>query len=612
MANFNVPSAPALNSLKIENFLGVDFTTEISDVDLRRSPDALNMINEEGYLEKRKGIKKLLSLEGQINGIWNMDTSKEEVLIVHAGTNLYEVSNDFKISIVIKTDLNNKKSSGLVFKSKLFIFDGKRVVVYGKFGDSYEAKYLDEVGYIPTTVISRLPSGGGVTYEEVNMIQPKRINSFLGDNSSLDYILDAENIDNSEVTVEVLNDRAEYDNLIENQDFTVDREKGIVHFNTQPGESPVEGRDNITIRFSKKNDEYFEQVNECTIFTTFGYNGNNNRVFISGNPKYPNIDWYSKVDDATYFPDVNFTAIGMETSPIISYARVNDGRLAILKNVSDTDCTIYYRTSAIFNNNEVFPLQSGVKGIGCISSNANAIVQNESFFLSNQGVFSISFSSNNDQSYFNLRSYYINGKLLNEKNLKNAIGVELNGKYYLAINGNVYVCDTRYKSHEKDSKTSGYQYEWYFWNNIPAIVWFVWNDELYFGTKDGEICKFKTNNDTNIYVDEDKNVEAYWKTPMLYFGTLTNSKTIRRIVVSHNPKVDSEIDMYYYLKKGQKDIVSRTFNTKGFTFPKVLQVKKKAKKFMFVQLELQSKNPVNMSFIQIIIQYLIGGKYRGE
>lgn len=612
MANFSIPSSPVLNQLKLENFLGVDFTTEITDVNLNRSPDALNMINEDGYLEKRKGTKTLINLNERINGIWNMDTSNGEVLIVHAGSNLYEISSDFKVKVKIKTGLNNKKSSGLVFKSKLVIFDGLRVIIYGKFGNNYEVKYLDEIGYIPTTVVSRLPAGGGTTYEEVNMIQPKRINSFLGDTSSLEYHLDCEKIDNTEVIVEVLNSAAEYDTLKENTDFTVNRIKGIVRFKTQPGESPVKGRDNITIRFSKTDSEYIEQINKCTIFTTFGYNGNNNRIFITGNPKYPNIDWYSAIDDPTYFPDVNHTAIGMETSPIISYARANDGRLAILKDVSDTDCTVYYRTSAMFSGKEVFPLQSGVKGIGCISSNASAVVQNESFFLSNQGVFSINSSSNNDQNYFNLRSYYINGKLLYENNLKEAIGIEFNGKYYLAINGNVYVCDTRYKTHEKDSRTSGYQYEWYFLNNIPAIVWFVWNNELYFGTKEGKVCKFKTNEDTDVYKDENVNVKAYWKTPMLYFNNLVNSKTIKKIILSHNPEVDSEVEMYYHLKKGVKDIVSKTFNIKGTTFPKVLQVKKKAKKFMFVQLELLSDNPVNMSFIQIIIQYMIGGKYRGE
>lgn len=612
MANFSIPSSPVLNQLKLENFLGVDFTTEITDVNLNRSPDALNMINEDGYLEKRKGTKTLINLKEKINGIWNMDTSNGEVLIVHAGSNLYEISSDFKVKVKIKIGLNNKKSSGLVFKSKLVIFDGLRVIIYGKFGNNYEVKYLDEIGYIPTTVISRLPTGGGTTYEEVNMIQPKRINSFLGDTSSLEYHLDCEKIDNTEVIVEVLNSAAEYDTLKENTDFTVNRAKGIVKFKTQPGESPVEGRDNIIIRFSKKDSEYINQINKCTIFTTFGYNGNNNRIFITGNPKYPNIDWYSAIDDPTYFPDVNYTAIGMETSPIISYARANDGRLAILKNVSDTDCTVYYRTSAMFSGKEVFPLQSGVKGIGCISSNASAVVQNESFFLSNQGVFSINSSSNNDQNYFNLRSYYINGKLLYENNLKEAIGIEFNGKYYLAINGNVYVCDTRYKTYEKDSRTSGYQYEWYFLNNIPAVVLFVWNNELYFGTKEGKICKFKTNADKDIYKDENVNVKAYWKTPMLYFNNLVNSKTIKKIILSHNPKVDSEVEMYYYLKKGVKDIVSKTFSIKGTTFPKVLQIKKKAKKFMFVQLELLSNNPVNISFIQIIIQYMIGGKYRGE
>ena len=612
MANFSIPSQVKLSQIKLENFLGVDFTTEISDVALNRSPDAINMINIDGYLEKRTGYKSIYDLKEKINGIWNMDAKNTEVLIVHAGTNLYEVSNDFNTKVKIKENLNDNISNGIVFKGKLIIFDGKRVIIYGKFGTTYEVKYLDEIGYIPTTVISRLPAGGGKTYEEVNMVQGKRINSFLGDTNSLEYYLDCQDIDNDEVVVEKLNASGDWDILKENTNFTVDRKKGIVKFTTQPGESPVTGRDNIQIRFSKKDDEYISQINKCTILTTFGYNGNNNRIFATGNKEFPNIDWYSGVDDPTYFPDTNFTAIGMDTSPIIDYARASDGRLAILKDVTDVDCTVYYRTSAMFNQVETFPLESGVKGIGCIGNRASANVNNEAFFLSRQGIFSLMYSTTNNQNYFNLRSYYINGKLLYEKNLENAVATEFNGKYYLAINGNVYVCDTRYKTYEKDSKTSGYQYEWYFFNNIPVRLWLVWNNELYFGTEDGKICKFKTKTEKDAYKDEDVNVKACWKTPMLYFDTLSNSKTIKKIILSHNPKVDSEVEMYYILKKGEKGVINKTFNPKGMIFPKVLQAKKKAKKFMFIQIELRSNNPVNMSFIQLIIQYIIGGKYRGE
>lgn len=612
MAQFDIPKSAKIREIRLRDFLGVDFTTEISDVNLKRSPDAINMINIDGYLQKRFGYKSIFSINAPINGIWNIDTSNGEVIIIHAGTKLYQVSSDFSQYTQIKTGLTNAISSGMVFKGKLIILDGNRAIIYGNFAGSMQAKYLDEIGYIPTTRIGMDPStGGGTSYEDVNMIQAYRINTFIGNSTDTVYQLDSTNIDNATITVESLNQNGEWQVLTQNTDYTVNRTKGRITF-TSAKPTPVEGRDNISVRFSKGSTEYLNQINKCTMITTFGYGGNNNRIFLAGNPAYPNVDWRSEIDDPTYFPDTAVTSIGLDTSPIKSYCRLNDGRLGILKNVSDTDCTIYYRQSAMFNGKESFPLVAGTKGIGCIASRATATVQNEPFMLSSQGVFSIVSTSNGDERYSVLRSYYANGKLLKESNLDKAVGIEFEGKYYLAINNHVYICDTRYRSIEKDSRTSGYQYEWYYLTNIPVRLWFVWNEKLYFATSEGKICTFKTNSDQNPYQDISTNVEAYWKTPLLYFDDLVNSKTIKRISVASNPKVDSEVEVLYILKNGEKNIVSKSYGITGNPFPKIMQIKRKAKKFMFAQLELRSKNPVNMSFIEIAVQYIIGGKYRGE
>ncbi|MEG1705079.1 MAG: hypothetical protein RR290_00700 [Clostridia bacterium] len=613
MSSFNVPPSPSISQLNLDNFLGVDFTTEITDINLKRSPDSKNMINVDGYLQKRYGYKLVKQFTGKINGIWNMDTINGEVNIIHLGTKLYEVSSDFSISVEIKAGLEDTISAGIVFNGKLLILDGKRAIIYGKFGTNMEAKYLDEVGYIPKTRISMSPeNGGGVKYESINMIQPKRINSFLGTNTDLIYKLDSDTVSAEPVIVEKLNAQGSYDILEENTHFTVDRSKGKIKFNIAPGESLVEGRDNVNIHFSVTNQENLEQINKCTFLTSFGYNGNNNRIFISGNKKYSNVDWHSDIDNLMYFPADNVSAIGLDTSPIIGYGRISDGRLAILKDNSDTDCTAYYRGTSMFNGKEVFPLQSGIAGVGAICNRAITNVQNDCFMLSNQGVYAILPVNEKNANSYVLRSYFVDGKLIHEPNLKEATSIYFDGKYYLAVNGNVYIADTRYKSIEKDSKTSGYQYEWYFWNNVPVRVWFVWNNELYFGTNDGKICKFKKSNDIDLFKDINIDVKASWKTPIIHFNQTTLAKTLKKIIVSHNPKVDSEIEIYSIEKSDKKNIISKSFSVKGATYPKILQEKLKIKKIMFIQFELLSNRPVNMSFINICIQYIIAGKYRGE
>ena len=61
------------------------------------------------------------------------------------------------------------------------------------------------------------------------------------------------------------------------------------------------------------------------------------------------------------------------------------------------------------------------------------------------------------------RSYYVNGKLLKEENMDEAIGISVDGKYYLGINNHVYIADSRYLSYPANAKTEQYQYEWK-WN----------------------------------------------------------------------------------------------------------------------------------------------------
>ena len=153
---------------------------------------------------------------------------------------------------------------------------------------------------------------------------------------------------------------------------------------------------------------------------------------------------------------------------------------------------------------------------------------NDPLFLSSQGVFAL--TGSDGEKAIMQRSYYVNGKLLKENNLEDAIAISVDGKYYLGINNHVYIADSRYLSYPKHSKTEQYQYEWYYWDNIPARIFFSWNNKLYFGTQLGQICEF-----TDAYLDIDKPVEAYFETPFLDMGTNQYAKTIKRISLILNP-----------------------------------------------------------------------------
>lgn len=611
MANFSVPASPSTYETNLTGFLGVDFSSSITDIDRRRSPRGYNFINNNGAIEKRNGYKVLAYLgeKANINGVWNVDTINGEFFVVHCGTKLYEMKIDFSSYTEILTGLADNISQGAIINSKLLILDGKRAVVYDLLESTNKVKYLDEIGYIPTTQIARSPNGlASQMYESVNLLQDCRINLFTSNEIDTIYQLDSSNISSIEL-VEVLNDNAEWITKKNNTDYTVNTELGQVIFKKVIGKSPVDGRDNVRIKYKISSPDNRSQVNKCNIMSVYGYAGANNRVFMSGNPDYANIVMWSHIDDVTYFPVNCVLKTGLEVCPINGLIKTNDGKLAALKNVSDTDDTIFYIGYATFNGEEWFPLEGSSKGEGNISAYAHDTLINEPLILTHNGIFALNTASITDERYVYHRSYYIDNKLKNEPNLKDAIGVVNDGKYYLAINDHVYVADSRFKSSNSNSRYSNYQYEWFYWTNLPVRVWFVWNNELYFGDKYGNICKFRDNNDIDRFKDNTENVEAEWNSIILDLNSPAHKKNIKRVSLSSNP-TNSELTIGYRLKGGDKKVLTKVYTNSKY--PKTTMIRKKAKKLSFFSLYIENKGNSNMNFNSACVVYTVGSFYKGD
>lgn len=637
MANFSVPSSPPTYEIKLSEFLGVDFSSSFSEVDRRRSPDGFNFVNNNGTIEKRNGYKIITCLgeNANINGIWNVDTVTGELFVVHCGDKLYEMNKNFSSYTEIMSGLANRISKGVIINSKLLILDGLRAVVYDLLKVSNRVGYLDEIGFVPTTQVARSPDGtASQLYEQVNLLQDSRINMFTSTTTDTVYQLDTTKITAVE-KVEVLNNNAEWETKVEDTDYTVDLTNGQVIFDSAIGDPPADGRDNVRIKYKVSNPDNKSQVNKCSIMSVYGYAGANNRIFLTGNPDYPNIVMWSHIDNITYFPVNYVLKTGLEVCPINGLIKTNDGKLAALKDVSDTDDTIFYigytTANNIINDEEWFNLEGSSKGEGNISQYAHDVLVNEPLILTHNGVFALNTVSLTDERYVFHKSYYIDKKLKNERNLEDAIGIVNDGKYYLAINNHVYVADSRFKSGNVNSKYSNYQYEWYYWTNIPVRIWFVWNNELYFGDKYGNICKFRNNDEGNRFKDDQKNVEAEWNSAILDLNSQTKKKNVKRVSISSN-SIDSEITIGYRLKKGDKEVLTKVYTNFSFlapndnltpsnylvplgdyySYPKTTMIRKKAKKLSFFSLYIENKENRNMSFDSISIVYTLGSYYKGD
>ena len=84
----------------------------------------------------------------------------------------------------------------------------------------------------------------------------------------------------------------------EGTDFSVNRTKGTVTFNTAP--SNDNGADSVEIVFYASGNSGRADINGCRICSVFG-GGNAPTVFVSGNSSKPNEDWHSGTFDPTIF-----------------------------------------------------------------------------------------------------------------------------------------------------------------------------------------------------------------------------------------------------------------------------------------------------------------------
>lgn len=607
MAEFRVPAQPQLRIKEMGNFLGVDFTSVMPNE--RRASNMINLINDNGYIETRPGYVQEGTTFGEgapfvpyhINGVWNIDRENDSIMVVHAGTKLYSTTDSFETHTVLLTGLNDKISSGFYSNNYLIILDGKRAIIYGKFGTNWEVGYLDQKGYVPTIGINFKHDGtGGEKYEMPNLLTSARQQTFLSDGLHSEYKLLETELDDTVPTIAILDIDGEWKPTIE---FTYDKSLGKITFTNPPPASPIVGHDNIRIIYHKTNAEYLDHVNKATIGVLFGYEGNNNRLFITGEPGFKHIDWYSAPNNPLYFPDDNYATIGSQ--PIVSYLLLNNGKLAVLKNISDTDYTVYYRNGYLFNGKEAFPVEYGVRSVGTLSSYTADNLLNDPLILTTNGMCGL--VSNGKEDYAHQRSFYLNKKLLAEENLESAVGIAFKDKYYLAVNNHVYVLDGRYKGKIQDS-TSNFQYDGYYWENVPVRVFFQYENELYFGTSDGKIVKF----DNTICYDyvNTSPIKCLFETTYLDFGTITTSKTIKQIAVISKPEVKTAYTLSYTTDDEVTEIITNFYGADDF--PKSLVEKEKIKKFNFVKFGLSNNTLDKMSFYQLGFKYIYSGKYRGE
>lgn len=280
-----------------------------------------------------------------------------------------------------------------------------------------------------------------------------------------------------------------------------------------------------------------DKINGCRFGCMYGLNNQGDRLFVSGNKEYPNMDYHTVesyvVDEfepnksasakvsLTYFGDLTYTKLGGTVNAINGYAILGDGKMAIFKTLSGQEPTIYFRTASTLSEevedanqetytkiSEVYPVQVGTIGEGSVGFNTIQNLNGDILMLSSNGVFGIELDSNvaSSQRLAKRRSRLID-PVLCKYDLANAKCTTFDDKYYLCLeDGKVFVADARYPIRLKDDLDNEFNYEWWEWNGINARVFFVIQNKLWFGTSTGMLCCFEELNykDTTVLdIDEE-------------------------------------------------------------------------------------------------------------
>ena len=544
MPGYQFPFPEQEQQTVISRFGGIDCRAHPTKVSLSRSPDMQNMIcDQNDFLVKRTGWRTETSFDAPIYGLFAMPDGIG--CAVHVGRRLLFRAPDGTLTELCR-DMNEAFSQSFTMQGVLYLMDGAAYRAVRRNSSGWEAVPVSRIAYVPTTTISAEPNGGGTSYEAVNLLTPKRINTFIGNGTATQFQLDATQLDSNTVTAEV--------NGTPVSVASVDRAAGLVTLASAPPDGS--GLANVSIAFSKTVSGHAETINRCRFAGLYG-GKNDTRVFLSGNPDQADCDWQSGLYDPTYFPDTGYTRMGTDASAIVGYLKQYESQI-VVKSGGAQEAASYLRTYLMADDGSaLYPLKQGAQGEGAVSSRCFASLHDLPLFLSARGVQGVYGTAVAEQRTMRSVSDAIVPRLTQEPDLQNACAVVFEGKYYLAVNGHVYVADGTLTEENGDPA-------WFFWENVPAQCLAVLNGQLWFGTAEGRLCRFLSPGEEHAYLDDGAAIHAYWRTPTLPLADWSRFKTVRDVIPTLMPYSRSGATIQYEDENGARLTLSRNMDLFSF------------------------------------------------
>ena len=578
--------------------MGVDYSSSMVNIRDFHAYDIKNFIKKNNVLRNRNGYEQVgkYKINGLWQCTYNKTNESDYnsvLTIAHINQSLFFVEDIDKYDVLannyraIDSSVNklaNNDSWGVFANDRLYILDGEKycVLKFPTEENNYEwsfSEVFDDVDtYVPTTTIGITFSGNKATINRTNLDNMNILSSYryntistiVGEGEEAyynnyetkhhrTYILDSDNILNislfkikfvdaigvvKELTAEIQSSQGLLTLNVPAVDLGLVDQVGLVTIGEVYGngtlilyydfKQPNELEDNVTIKFKTGYKTEEDLINKCRFGVVYGANGNRNRLFLTGNPDKPNVDYYtsrrniyatdSDVDlqdsqDFTYFSVYDYCAYGTSNTKITDYQIMGNGDLMVLKENNLNEPNIYFRNGQFTVNEdgytiESYPMRSGNISYGSKTQGTLKNLNNDLVFVSIDGVYGISSTVtanvlNSDYQYAYPRSNLINSKLSELISDSSAITATIyDNRYILTLKGKndeykTFLADGRYPYKLPESVDNEYEYEWFVLDNIKADKYYIINNILYFTNKNG-LYKFDFNAKQKEHYDIDR------------------------------------------------------------------------------------------------------------
>jgi len=589
--------------LKIEKFLGLNISnTGDTQIQLGESGDMTNFFITNDYkLRKMYGYKTFYDFGQPVRGMYSTNLGGNEYLLIAVDGKLYyftaiELADEANWDTLIPHEIGSIPDT----ETSFFTFNKKVYILCGKYM-SWDGQTLQEVeGYTPLVFINTPPAGGGLVYEELNILSSKKHQTFNGDGTSTVYHLAQKNIESVD-KVTIGGDEQE------TSTYTVNTTNGTVTFNT----APAQGMDNVDIYWTL--DDGTRDIIEDMRFGTIFGGDLDTRVFLYGNEDCQNRTYYSGLEDGEpsveYFPASNFVDVGPSNFALTDLTRQYDRLLATTNRpeayymtigLEKLDVTLSdnSKTTRYVSSVSTFPLN---EIHGNFANGQGQLIDNNPVTFDKNALIMWKATNVRDERNMEDISQKIRLDLINiDSRMIRSLDHQSENQLWFGANDVIYIYNYYNKTYSRIK--------------IPVYLrhFADVDNSVYMGTNMGQVMKWGDQFDKF----DDTLINAHWEMNFSDFGEAYRRKTMNRLWVLMQPQAKSSADIGYVTNRAasssKKHIqyniqVLDNVNFASFSFemstnPQPFRLKMKAKKFTNLKITIDNNEETDCTILQLVLK----------